>query len=79
MHLTMGGPVPEPLLAKISEILAANTMRRTHESPGVCMLCVCAVLGVYVFECTRVYAQISLQKILHIHRIYMELANPTHL
>lgn len=40
MHLTMGGPVPEPLLAKINEILAANTMRRSHESPGACV-CLC--------------------------------------
>jgi hypothetical protein len=34
MHLTMGGPVPETLLAQMSEILAANTMRKTNTSPG---------------------------------------------
>ena len=27
MHMTIGGPVPEQLLAKMSEILAVNTMR----------------------------------------------------
>ena len=34
MHLTLGGPVPEPLLALMSEILAANTMRAVSVSPG---------------------------------------------
>ena len=33
-HLTLGGPVPEPLLAKMSEILAANTMSRNSDLPG---------------------------------------------
>lgn len=34
MHLTIGGPVPEQLLAKMSECLAANTMRAASMSPG---------------------------------------------
>ncbi|GAX84010.1 hypothetical protein CEUSTIGMA_g11435.t1 [Chlamydomonas eustigma] len=34
MHLTLGGPVPEQLLAMMSEILAANTMRAVSVSPA---------------------------------------------
>eukprot|EP00955_Chlamydomonas_euryale_P098112 365124-Chlamydomonas_euryale.AAC.1 len=34
MHLTIGGPVPEALLAKMSEILAVNTMRAASVSPA---------------------------------------------
>lgn len=34
MHITLGGPVPDGLLAAMSEILAANTVRRMHASPG---------------------------------------------
>lgn len=34
MHLTLGGPVPEQLLAQMSEILAANTMNAASMSPG---------------------------------------------
>ncbi|KAG2453565.1 hypothetical protein HYH02_001784 [Chlamydomonas schloesseri] len=34
MHITLGGPVPDGLLAAMSEILAANTVRRMHASPA---------------------------------------------
>ncbi|GIL46879.1 hypothetical protein Vafri_3747 [Volvox africanus] len=33
MHITLGGPVPEGLLTAMSEILAANTVRRINGSP----------------------------------------------
>ncbi|KAG2439244.1 hypothetical protein HXX76_004605 [Chlamydomonas incerta] len=34
MHITLGGPVPDGLLAAMSETLAANTVRRMHASPA---------------------------------------------
>lgn len=34
MHITLGGPVPEALLAQMSETLAANTVRQLTGSPG---------------------------------------------
>ncbi|EFJ50944.1 hypothetical protein VOLCADRAFT_116670 [Volvox carteri f. nagariensis] len=34
MHITLGGPVPDGLLNAMSEILAANTVRRINGSPG---------------------------------------------
>ncbi|GLC43095.1 hypothetical protein PLESTB_000863700 [Pleodorina starrii] len=34
MHITLGGPVPDGLLNAMSEILAANTVRRINGSPA---------------------------------------------
>ncbi|KXZ53105.1 hypothetical protein GPECTOR_8g95 [Gonium pectorale] len=34
MHITLGGPVPDGLLAAMSETLAANTVRRMNGSPA---------------------------------------------
>ncbi|KAG2498998.1 hypothetical protein HYH03_003184 [Edaphochlamys debaryana] len=34
MHITLGGPVPDGLLAAMSEILAANTVRRINGTPA---------------------------------------------
>lgn len=34
MHITLGGPVPDSLLAQMSETLAANTVRQLTGSPG---------------------------------------------
>lgn len=34
VHITLGGPVPDGLLAAMSETLAANTVRKLSPPPG---------------------------------------------
>jgi hypothetical protein len=55
-HLTLGGPVPQELMAQMNATLAANTMRSVASSPGVpfptavALACICIIYIYFKFR-----------------------------